>query len=119
MTCATCPNCGHDIEPLADFRLGDLQVERSAMSILWRWQHVTLTCTQRLMVAALAQADGEIIRKPVLAEITGYEGDDPENIVDVGLTRIRRAFRLVDPEFDMIETIWGQGLRWKTEEVVR
>jgi len=30
--------------------------------------------------------------------------------------RLRRKFTAVDPQFDRIDTVYGMGYRWRTEE---
>jgi DNA-binding response OmpR family regulator len=113
-TVATCPCCGFDLFSLRDFALGDLTVENGVI-IKWKGERVKLTPAQRLMLIALARADGAAVSRASLAEATGYEGDRPTNIVAVYANRIKKAFRAVDPEFDAFEPVHSIGLRWRTE----
>lgn len=115
MICGVCPNCGFDLAKIEAFRIGPLFVDTGGARIWWRESPVRLTPSQRLIVSALARAGGAPIRKHILAEIVGHEGEQPENTVAVQVTRTNRAFHWVDPSFDRIENVRGSGLRWKWE----
>lgn len=116
MTCTVCTNCGCDLEPFAPLQIGHLAID-DPLTVRWRGQVVRLTAHQRLIVIALARADGKIMRRIALAEAAGSdERKDPHNLVDVQLHRIKAAFRDVDPAFDAIRSVWGQGIRWRTGE---
>lgn len=114
MICATCPSCGADLEALHSFSVGDLTVEYDGAIMLWKGQRVDLSQAQKLIVLALARANGAPIKRYVLADASGYEGDNADGNVAVHLYRIHRAFRAVDPDFDAIENIRSKGLRWRS-----
>jgi DNA-binding response OmpR family regulator len=97
---------------LETIKLGPLTVQHGGAVVMWRERIVRLTPARRLMVAALARAGGAPIRRHILAEAIGYDGDQPESNVAVHLSRTRQAFRALDPQFDSIENIHGYGLRW-------
>jgi hypothetical protein len=65
------------------------------------------------MVMALARAGGAPIKRWVLAETMGYEGDNGDNTTAVHLTRINARFREIDAAFDRIENVRAAGLRWR------
>jgi DNA-binding response OmpR family regulator len=116
VTCVTCPHCGHDLERVENFRLGDLEIVRGA-EIRWKGRRVPLSLSRLLIVTAIARADGALVSIPALAEAIGYDGDDPAKILDVHICRIRQAFREIDPDFDCVERergCTGSGLtRWR------
>lgn len=114
MAATLCPHCGHDLngEP---FQLGKLFVDRASAHVWWGDRPVQLTASERLIVVALAKADGAIIRRHVLAEVIGNDTDDPSNTIAVFISRIRAKFRAIDSAFDLIENVWGQGIRWRVE----
>ena len=112
---ATCPCCCADLIALKDFRLGPLNVVNSTF-VHWNGALVPLSVRERLLLMALVRADGVPVKRHILAEATGYEGDQPENLASVLVSRINKSFRRADPAFDMIENVWGYGLRWKTGE---
>lgn len=96
------------------FRLGDLFVDKAGIAVWWREHVVPLTAGERLIILALAAADGAPIRRLILAEIIGSEeAANPENVIAVLLNRINAKFREIDPAFDCIENVRGQGLRWR------
>lgn len=111
-----CPHCGFDLESIKPFTVGKLFVDAAGAFVWWGKSIVPLTAAERLIVVALARADGVPIKREVLAEISGYEGDHPENIVAVQVSRANKRFREVDPDFNRIENVHGAGLRWKVEE---
>jgi two-component system OmpR family response regulator len=112
---ATCPYCCRDLGPLEPFHLGPLFIDKGGAFIWWGESPVPLTGTERLIVTSLARADGAVVRRFAVADLIGSESDDPGNLVAVHLSRIRAKFRAIDPAFDAIENVHGQGLRWRTE----
>jgi DNA-binding response OmpR family regulator len=100
---------------LETLKVGPLTVQHGGAIILWRDRVVRLTPARRLLVAALARAAGAPIRRYILAEAIGYDGDQPDCNVAVHLSRTRQAFRAVDFEFDQIENVHGCGLRWRVD----
>lgn len=104
--------CGFDLEALDTFTVGSLTVEDGGNAIFWNGEQVALSPAQRLIVTALARDAGHCIKRPILAEVIGYEGDDI-NIIAVLLNRIMRSFRRIDDKFDRIESVWATGLRWR------
>lgn len=111
---SVCPNCGCDLELLRSFTLGPLSVFNGAI-VKWKDRRVRFTPAERLIVLALARAGGATIRRTVLAEVAGYEGDQPESLTSVWLCKINKRFRKVDPSFAAIETLRGVGVRWAVE----
>lgn len=116
MTCTVCHNCGASLEPLEPFSLGKLFVDKAGAHIWWGEKPVPLTTAERIIVIALARADGAVMRRAALAEITGSESENPQNIVAVYVSRASAKFREIDPAFDRIENVHGAGLRWRTED---
>ena len=111
MTCTVCPNCGLDLEKFAPVQRGDLDLQ--AHQICWRGQKIQLSITCRLLVSALVRADGQTLTNTALIEAMGYdEVRDQFNSLKVLISRTRKAFKVVDPVFDAIETVWGAGYRW-------
>ena len=108
-----CPNCGFNIVRAMPFRLGKLFIDKSDSAVWWGDKVVPLTTSKRLIVAALARAHGSPLSRACLAELEGYEGDEPVKTASTLICQIRKAFRSIDPSFDRIETVWGQGVRWR------
>lgn len=117
MTCATCPNCGFDLERLQDFEVGDLAIAHGC-EVRWRGKMVRLTSAQTLIVRAIAADVGLWVSNGALAEVIGYDGDEPGANLSTHFHRIRHSFREIDPIFDMIERCPGRdsrGTRWRAE----
>jgi two-component system response regulator ChvI len=112
VSCLSCPHCGYDLVSLETFTVGDLSVIDAGNLIYWKNERVSLSPSERVIVTALARSAGRLIRRYVLADAVGYEGDDL-NIVAVFLTRIKRSFRNIDDGFNQIESVWGLGVRWR------
>ena len=85
-------------------------------AIRWKDHAVRLPTARRLLVCALARDAGHVVRGHALIEAMGGErADDPGNLLAVQICKTRSAFRDLDPGFNMIETIWGTGVRWREE----
>ena len=115
MSVTACPSCGADLEALNAIELGHLKIDYSGAVILWKGERVAISPVERLMLLAIVRAGGHPVKRWVLADTMGYEGDDADNLTAVHLHRINARFREIDPDFSMIENIRGQGLRWKVE----
>jgi DNA-binding response OmpR family regulator len=95
--------------------LGQLTVKDGAI-ISWNGVVIDLSPSERLIVMALVKADGAPVKRHILAEATGYEGDNPTGCVAVFMHRIIRSFLAIDPTFSAIENVWGVGVRWRTDQ---
>jgi DNA-binding response OmpR family regulator len=111
-----CPRCGADLEALHSFEVGELRVEYDGSIILWKGQRVTLRPSATLVLLAILRAGGVPVKRWVLAEAAGYEGDNADNIAAIYLCQINAAFRAIDPGFAMIQNVRSQGLRWRVED---
>lgn len=112
MTCTTCPNCGWSLATLDPLRSGELFIDKGGAHVWWGKSVIPLTASERLILIALVRADGAPMKREVLADVVGYDGDAPAQLVAVYASRIRRRFKAVDRSFDQIETVRGSGLRW-------
>ena len=82
----------------------------------WKGQIVNLTVTEFLLVESLAKRPGHVKNRDQLMD-QAY-GDSiyvDDRTIDSHVKRIRRKFRQVDNEFDLIETVYGVGYRLKDE----
>ena len=76
-----------------------------------RWpRSLSLTVTEFLILEALAQRPGVIKSRNQLMD-AAYPDDVfvDDRTVDSHIKRLRRKFRVVDPEFGGIETLYGAG----------
>lgn len=113
MTLACCPNCGTNLSSFDATRFGNLFIDKGSAFIWWRERPVPLTPSERLIVTALARADGAPIARHILADAAGSDSDAPAGVANVHLTRIKSKFRRLDAGFDHIESVRGMGVRWR------
>ena len=89
---------------------GRLTMDPARHEVAWAGQAVSLTVTEFLILEALAQRPGVVKSRNQLMDAAYHEDvfvDD--RTVDSHIKRLRRKFRLVDPGFGGIETLYGAG----------
>ena len=79
----------------------------------WDGKDVSLTVTEFLILEALAQRPGVVKSRNQLLDIA-YNDDVyvDDRTIDSHIKRIRRKFRVQDPQFDAIDTLYGVGYRF-------
>ncbi len=95
---------------------GRLSIDAARHKILWDGKQVSLTVTEFLILEALAQRPGVVKSRNQLMDVAYHDDifvDD--RTIDSHIKRIRRKFRVVDPQFDGIETLYGAGYRFGEE----
>ena len=98
-------------EPLPDLiRRGRLAMDPARHQVEWTGQPVSLTVTEFLILEALAQRPGVVRSRSSLMD-AAYQDDVfvDDRTIDSHIKRLRRKFRLVDPHFSAIETLYGAG----------
>jgi two-component system response regulator ChvI len=93
---------------------GDLMLDETKHTCLWKSKPVQLTVTEFLLVKALALRPGMVKNRDQLIDAAYGENiyvDD--RTIDSHVKRIRRKFRHTDEDFDQIETLYGIGYRYK------
>ncbi|MGE3622512.1 MAG: response regulator transcription factor [Bdellovibrionales bacterium] len=93
---------------------GDLVLDGARHVCNWKGQAVDLTVTEFLLVKALAQRPGHVKSRDQLMDAAYGESiyvDD--RTIDSHIKRLRKKFKVVDPEFSQIETLYGVGYRYK------
>ena len=81
--------------------------------VSWGGSDVGLTVTEFLIMETLAQRPGVVKSRNQLLDVA-YNDDVyvDDRTIDSHIKRIRRKFRLADPGFDAIETLYGVGYRF-------
>ena len=87
---ALCPHCGYDLEPDRAIARDGIEFDPRG-GISWHGASVHLSPGCHAILGTLLKAAGRVVSLDVLAEPTGYEGDNPSNIVRVQIHRIRHA----------------------------
>jgi two-component system response regulator ChvI len=93
---------------------GDLMLDETKHTCLWKGKPVQLTVTEFLLVKALALRPGMVKNRDQLIDAAYGENiyvDD--RTIDSHVKRIRRKFRQTAEDFDQIETLYGIGYRYK------
>src|ERR687891_550686 len=95
---------------------GRLVMDSARHKVLWDGKDVTLTVTEFLILEALAQRPGVVKTRNQLLDVA-YQDDVyvDDRTIDSHIKRIRRKFRMVDPQFDAIETLYGVGYKFEDE----
>ena len=93
---------------------GDLVMDQERHTSTWKGQPVTLTVTEFLILYALAQRPGVVKSRNALMD-AAYDDQVyvDDRTIDSHIKRLRKKFKLVDDSFDMIETLYGVGYRFR------
>jgi len=93
---------------------GQLSMDQERHTCMWKNEPVTLTVTEFLILHSLAQRPGVVKSRDSLMDAAYDEQvyvDD--RTIDSHIKRLRKKFKMVDNDFDMIETLYGVGYRFR------
>ncbi|WP_337267917.1 response regulator transcription factor [Oryzifoliimicrobium ureilyticus] len=93
---------------------GQLVMDQERHTCTWKNEPVTLTVTEFLILHSLAQRPGVVKSRDALMDAAYDEQvyvDD--RTIDSHIKRLRKKFKMVDSDFDMIETLYGVGYRFR------
>ncbi len=93
---------------------GQLAMDQERHTCTWKGEAVTLTVTEFLILHSLAQRPGVVKSRDALMDAAYDEQvyvDD--RTIDSHIKRLRKKFKMVDNDFDMIETLYGVGYRFR------
>lgn len=95
-------------------RRGKLSMDPARHECTWDGKPVKLTVTEFLLLQALAQRPGFVKSRDSLMD-AAYDDQVyvDDRTIDSHVKRMRKKFRVVDPEFDAIETLYGVGYRYR------
>ena len=93
---------------------GELRIDPDRHSCTLKNEPVTLTVTEFLILQALASRPGVVKSRNALMD-AAYDDEVyvDERTMDSHIKRLRRKFKARDVEFDMVETLYGIGYRFK------
>jgi two-component system response regulator ChvI len=93
---------------------GHLQMDPERHACSWKNESVTLTVTEFLILQALATRPGVVKSRNALMD-AAYDDQVyvDDRTIDSHIKRLRKKFKAVDEEFEMIETLYGVGYRFK------
>ena len=94
----------------ASLTRGRLYMDPARHQVTWDGEPVSLTVTEFLILEALAVRPGVIKSRNQLMD-AAYPDDVfvDDRTVDSHIKRMRRKFRMVDPQFGAIDTLYGAG----------
>ena len=95
---------------------GDLTLDETKHSCMWKGKPVQLTVTEFLLVKTLSIRPGLVKNRDQLIDAAYGENiyvDD--RTIDSHVKRVRKKFRAVDDDFAQIETLYGIGYRYKEQ----
>ena len=92
---------------------GQLVLDRSRHLCTWRGTSVTLTVTEFMLLQALAQRPGHVKSRDQLMD-AAYDDNVyvDDRTIDSHIKRLRKKFKVIDPDFSSIETLYGIGYRY-------
>jgi two-component system response regulator ChvI len=93
---------------------GQLVMDQERHTCTWKSEPVTLTVTEFLILHSLAQRPGVVKSRDALMDAAYDEQvyvDD--RTIDSHIKLLRKKFKMVDNDFDMIETLYGVGYRFR------
>jgi two-component system response regulator ChvI len=93
---------------------GQLVMDPERHTSTWKGQPVTLTVTEFLILQALATRPGVVKSRNALMD-AAYDDQVyvDDRTIDSHIKRLRKKFKSVDDDFEMIETLYGVGYRFK------
>ncbi|MGE4373226.1 MAG: response regulator transcription factor [Xanthobacter sp.] len=93
---------------------GHLRMDPERHTCTWKGAPVTLTVTEFLILQALAQRPGVVKSRNALMD-AAYDDQVyvDDRTIDSHIKRLRKKFKVVDDSFEMIETLYGVGYRFK------
>ncbi len=93
---------------------GNLVMDQERHTCTWNGKVVTLTVTEFLILYALAQRPGVVKSRDALMD-AAYDDQVyvDDRTIDSHIKRLRKKFKAEDDAFDMIETLYGVGYRFR------
>jgi two-component system response regulator ChvI len=110
----TAPKPGTAQQLARSLERGQLVMDQERHTCTWKGEPVTLTVTEFLILHSLAQRPGVVKSRDALMDAAYDEQvyvDD--RTIDSHIKRLRKKFKMVDIDFDMIETLYGVGYRFR------
>lgn len=101
-------------QPSTSLERGALVMDQERHTCTWNGQPVTLTVTEFLILQSLAQRPGVVKSRDALMD-AAYDDQVyvDDRTIDSHIKRLRKKFKAVDDDFEMIETLYGVGYRFR------
>lgn len=100
-------------DPAKILERGLLRMDPDRHTCTWNGQPVVLTVTEFLILYALASRPGIVKSRNALMDVA-YDDQVyvDDRTIDSHIKRLRKKFKSVDDNFEMIETLYGVGYRF-------
>jgi two-component system, OmpR family, response regulator ChvI len=96
------------------FERGQLRMDSERHACIWTGRPVRLTVTEYRLLEVLAIRPGVVKSRDALMDIIYEDQMEVEDrTIDSHIKRLRKKFQAIDPDFDMIESLYGIGYRFK------
>jgi two-component system, OmpR family, response regulator ChvI len=93
---------------------GELRMDYDRHACTWKGKHRTLTTREYALLDMLASRPGVMrTREALMAALYDEGAPMRDRVIDSHVKRLRAKFRAVDASFDMIETLYGVGYRYR------
>lgn len=101
-------------QPARSLERGQLVMDQERHTCTWKGEPVILTVTEFLILHSLAQRPGVVKSRDSLMD-SAYDEQVyvDDRTIDSHIKRLRKKFKAVDDDFDMIETLYGVGYRFR------
>jgi two-component system response regulator ChvI len=97
---------------------GLLSMDPLRHGVTWRGVDVALTVTEFLLLQTLALRPGFVKNRDQLMEVAyGEQVYVDDRTIDSHIKRLRKKMRMVDRDFNSIETLYGIGYRYNEENL--
>lgn len=104
---------GGESEPIIE--RGELRLDPSRHECSWKDQKLKLTVTEFLLLKSLALRPGHIkSRRQLMDAAYGENIHVDDRTIDSHVKRLRAKFKAADPDFALIETLYGVGYRYRS-----
>ncbi|MEQ1770366.1 MAG: response regulator transcription factor [Devosia sp.] len=112
----TTPGTTEQVPSKALIERGNLVMDEERHTCTWKGQRVTLTVTEFLILQALALRPGVVKSRNALMD-AAYDDQVyvDDRTIDSHIKRLRKKFKATDDDFEMIETLYGVGYRFKEQ----
>ena len=107
---------GEDVDTEPPIICGELILDTSRHLCEWRGEPVNLTVTEFLIVKVLAARPGLVKNRDQLMDAAyGEHIYVDDRTIDSHIKRLRKKFKVIDIDFDRIETLYGIGYRYRED----
>ena len=93
--------------------INDLRIEKDSRRVFYHEQEITFTNKEFDLLATLAQNPNTVYTKEdLISMIWNYEAVGDTSTVTVHINRIREKLFAINPNNEIINTVWGKGYRF-------